>query len=51
MNQKDIDMKPLLQKFNKYDLYTKSNNKFDNDTKNYYNTLIKKYLNGGALWF
>lgn len=51
MNQKDIDMKPLLQKFNKYDLYTKSNNKFDNDTKNYYNTLIKKYLNGGVLWF
>jgi len=51
MNEKDKKMKPWLVEFNKYDLYTKSNSKLDDTTKEYYNNLSVKYLNGGELMF
>ena len=41
-----------LKLFNKYDLYTKSDNiMITDEIKEYYNKLIIKYLNGGELWF
>jgi inositol oxygenase len=51
MNEKDKKMKKWVVAFNKYDLYTKSNSKPDESTKQYYNKLVDKYLNGGELMF
>jgi len=45
---KDKDMKPWVQLFNKYDLYTKENTKYTEtelkDMRIYYDRLLKKYL-------
>jgi inositol oxygenase len=47
-NDKDREMKPWVQRFNKYDLYTKENTKYTMhellELRAYYDTLIKKYL-------
>ena len=51
-NEKDKEMFKWLKLFNQYDLYTKSDNIDINDeTKKYYQVLIKKYLRNGILWF
>ena len=51
MNEKDRKMKHWVVAFNKYDLYTKSNSKPNESTKQYYNKLVDKYLIGGELMF
>ena len=51
INEKDKSYLKWLKIFNKYDLYTKSDNKIDNDIMEYYNKLINKYLNNGELFF
>jgi len=49
-NEYDMEMLPWLKLFNKYDLYTKSDNFIINDvTKNRYNNLVVNYLNNGEL--
>ena len=51
-NGRDTQMLKWLQLFNKYDLYTKSENIVINDNiKEYYNNLVNKYLNNGELLF
>ena len=43
-------MKPWVQQFNKYDLYTKSNNEFNiNELKGYYLKIFFKYFNSEYL--
>ena len=52
VNQKDKKMFQWLKLFNKYDLYTKSDNIIvDEKIKEYYQKLINKYLNNGNLFF
>ena len=51
MNEKDKSYLKWLQIFNKYDLYTKSDNKINKNVMEYYNKLINKYLNDGELFF
>ena len=53
MDKKDHDMLHWLRLFNKYDLYTKTNDEsaINENTRKYYDTLVDKYLNGGVLWF
>jgi inositol oxygenase len=47
-NDKDREMKPWVQRFNKYDLYTKDNTSYTESQlsklKHYYSNLINKYL-------
>ena len=44
-NEKDRRMKPWVQKFNKYDLYTKENKTFSIEVlKDYYTTLFLTYF-------
>ena len=51
-NEKDKKMFEWLKLFNKYDLYTKSENVIISDKiKSYYQGLINKYLNNGFLFF
>ena len=51
-NQKDKEYLKWLQLFNKYDLYTKSEDvSIRPQTKNYYQNLVNKYLNNGILKF
>lgn len=49
-NNKDREMKEWVQRFNKYDLYTKENTRYTGkrlqDLKSYYSTLIDKYFQG-----
>ena len=48
----DTKTKPLVQQFNKYDLYTKENVKADvENLKGYYQSLIDKYFPNGYLFF
>ena len=52
INEKDREMFKWLKLFNKYDLYTKSDNiMITDEIKEYYNKLINKYLNGSELFF
>lgn len=57
MNEKDHRMLSWLKLFNRYDLYTKdgdagdTNSMLSTETKNYYEGLVRKYLNGGLIWF
>ena len=45
-------MKSWLKLFNKYDLYTKSDdNIYNHECKEYYKKLINKYINNGILYF
>ena len=49
-NERDLKMLEWVKKFNKYDLYTKSNKIFNvDDLKMYYNKLVLKYLNNTTL--
>ena len=51
-NKEDENMFSYLKLFNKYDLYTKCENKeVTNKMKDYYKNLVNKYLNGGVLYF
>ena len=51
-NDLDKKMFPYLKLFNKYDLYTKCENKeITKEMKEYYDNLVKKYLNNGELYF
>ncbi|VVU95581.1 Myo-inositol oxygenase [seawater metagenome] len=51
MNKKDKKMIKWLKIFNKYDLYTKSDDiKISTETKKYYNHLIEKYINNGKIY-
>ena len=51
MDEKDERMFEWLERFNKYDLYTKSNLIINDDnTKLYYQNLLDKWINQGALW-
>lgn len=51
-NDKDKKMKSWVQKFNKYDLYTKNDNKkLDLESlRAYYDVIIKKYFKGEIFW-
>ena len=50
-NNKDKEMKEWVQLFNKYDLYTKNNEKLDiHRLKNYYDRIVKKYLPDKIYW-
>jgi inositol oxygenase len=49
-NEYDKQMLKWLKLFNKYDLYTKSDNLINNETKNYYMNLAAKFLNNGELY-
>ena len=50
-NEKDIKMLKWLKLFNKFDLYTKADSSsITQDTLDYYNNLIDKYIPGGELW-
>lgn len=53
MDTKDHKMIHWLQLFNKYDLYTKTDDDdiVNDDIRDYYNKLVNKYLNGGVLFF
>ena len=52
LNQKDKDMFHWLKLFNSYDLYTKCDDLLATDeTREYYQGLVNKYLNGGEMWF
>lgn len=49
-NEIDTKMKPWVQQFNKYDLYTKNNNEFNiNELKEYYLKIFFKYFNSEYL--
>ena len=49
-NEIDIKMKPWVQQFNKYDLYTKNNNEVNiNELKEYYLKIFFKYFNSEYL--
>lgn len=52
-DQCDRDMKPWVQRFNRYDLYTKTNIKYTDQElgqlKEYYNSLIVQYLGSDHL--
>lgn len=50
-NRKDLEMLPWIREFNKYDLYTKSE-EIPNieELKPYYQTLINKYIPGDLEW-
>ena len=50
VNEKDKKMLKWLKLFNKYDLYTKTNNILDKSDINYYQNLINKYFNTGDLY-
>ena len=51
-NNLDKKMFSYLKLFNKYDLYTKCENKeITKEMKEYYDNLVKKYLNNGELYF
>ena len=51
-NDKDKRLLRYLKLFNKYDLYTKSDDtEITLETKNYYKKLVNKYLNNGVLFF
>ena len=49
-NDNDKKMFKWLKIFNKYDLYTKSDNIVTDAVKNYYNDLIINYMKDGELW-
>ena len=51
MNETDHKYKPFLKLFNKYDLYSKPDCKviIQEDIKNYYKNLIKKFIPNGRL--
>ena len=50
-SEKDKKMLSWLKKFNKYDLYSKCDTIIDiNETKEYYNDLIKKYFTNSYLY-
>ena len=52
VNQKDKEYFKWLKLFNKYDLYTKSEEvTLDEETKKYYQNLVNKFLNNGVLNF
>lgn len=52
LNEKDKRMLDWVKKFNKYDLYSKSDKLFDLEkVKPYYQSLIDKYLHGGYLYW
>jgi inositol oxygenase len=47
----DAKIKELVQEFNKYDLYTKAEERINiDDIKEYYDQLIKKYLPNKLFW-
>jgi inositol oxygenase len=51
MDDKDRQMLPVLQQFNKYDLYSKSDDLLDIEAlRPYYDTLMKKYLQRAWWW-
>ena len=51
-NDFDLNLLPLLRKFNQYDLYTKNEDFFDiNALKPYYDKLIKKYFGTTTLFW
>jgi inositol oxygenase len=52
-NEKDKIMLYWLKRFNKYDLYTKTDTNMivTDETTDYYNKLINKYIPNGELWF
>ena len=49
-NEYDKQMLKWLKLFNKYDLYTKSDNLINDETKKYYMDLVTRMLNGGELY-
>jgi len=51
MDSKDQMMRPIVQEFNKYDLYTKKDDviKWDYKLKDYYSQLIKKYISSDIM--
>lgn len=50
-NEYDHQMLPLLKRFNKYDLYSKSDKQYDlEELKPYFDSLIKKYLPDKLYW-
>ena len=51
MNKEDHELIKWLKIFNKYDLYTKSDNIVVTDEIKSYHNLINKYLNNGILYF
>tara|TARA_B110001450_G_scaffold231029_1_gene232644 strand:+ start:1367 stop:2164 length:798 start_codon:yes stop_codon:yes gene_type:complete len=52
IDEHDRDMFKYLKLFNKYDLYTKTDNfVLDNDILNYYDKLINKYIKNSELYF
>uniref|UniRef100_A0A0B7AV35 Inositol oxygenase n=1 Tax=Arion vulgaris TaxID=1028688 RepID=A0A0B7AV35_9EUPU len=51
INEKDKEMIPWIKEFNKFDLYTKSQDLPDvNELREYYQDLIDKYLPGKIRW-
>jgi inositol oxygenase len=51
-DEEDRKMKKIVQKFNKFDLYSKNDNlpiKWTTDLRNYYSMLVKKYLSSNML--
>jgi inositol oxygenase len=51
INDKDKEMIPWIKEFNKFDLYTKSQDLPDvNELREYYQDLIDKYLPGKIRW-
>lgn len=44
LNDKDIELLPLLKKFNTYDLYSKNPKKISKENKEYFNNLLHKYF-------
>ena len=52
LNKKDKDLFHWLKLFSSYDLYTKCDDLSATDkTREYYQGLVNKYLNGGEMWF
>ena len=52
LDDKDKKMFKWLKKFSEYDLYSKSDESIDTpENREYYHSLILKYLNGGKLYF
>ena len=51
MNEKDEKMLPVLQLFNRFDLYSKHDDLHDLDAiKPYYSKLMRKYFANDYLW-